>query len=105
MSHEEYFLNGKYKPVTIPHGMRMSHWVYAPVVTEVSTNENLLNLEGNIWALVKSQEIENVISLTLSRYPDEKNYSVTINPITGKAKIGNKDILVSNIEEELDAIV
>jgi len=49
--------------------MRMSHWVYAPKVEEVTTGTVLLDLTGDLWDLVGAKEEKEVLTISLRKYP------------------------------------
>ncbi|MGF1769185.1 hypothetical protein L4D06_17620 [Enterovibrio makurazakiensis] len=100
------FLSGKYRLSTTPHEMRMSHWVYAPVIIDIETNEIILNLEGNIWDLRSAGESQDSIILKLSRYPDGvTEYTVEIIPDAATAIVEGVSLSVTRIVQFLDALV
>lgn len=106
MSADQYFLKGKYKLSTIPHEMRMSHWVYAPILVSTETNEIILSLEGNVWDLRSAREVRDSIILKLARYPDgKKEYELELAPLAETAKISGVAHPLAKVVEVLDAIV
>lgn len=106
MSADQYFLNGKYKLATIAHEMRMSHWLYAPVLTNLETQEVLLDLQDSIWDLRSAKESEDSILLTLARYHEgNSEYLVELNPIEGTAIVCGVSHPMFSVLEAINAIV
>lgn len=60
----------RYQLETLPQEMRMSHWIQAPTLTDVSSGEVLLDLSDDIWDLRAAQAHETGIQLSMARYPD-----------------------------------
>ncbi len=106
MNTEQSFHKGKFKLETIPHEMRMSHWIYAPVLIDTESHTKVLDLIGNIWDLRSATESTDSITLMLARYPDGgKEYEVKLYPTKGEACINGKPTKISSVVESLDAIV
>lgn len=106
MSTEQYFHMGKFKLETIPHEMKMSHWVYAPVLINTESNVAVLDLTGNVWDFRSATESTDSITLLLARYPDgSKEYEIRLYPSKGEATINGKLTQIQAISEALDAIV
>lgn len=106
MSTEQYFHKGKFKLETIPHEMRMSHWVYAPVLMDVESNTKIIDLIGNIWDFRSATESIDSITIMLARYPDgEKEFELKLYPEKGEASINGKLTKISSVVKALDAIV
>ncbi|WP_396586615.1 hypothetical protein [Bermanella sp. R86510] len=106
MNTEQYFHKGKFKLETIPHEMRMSHWVYAPVLIDVETNTKVIDLIGNIWDFRSATESSESITIILARYPDgAKEYELKLYPAKGEASINGKLTKISSVVKVLDAIV
>ncbi|UPG91794.1 hypothetical protein L2Y96_08530 [Luteibacter aegosomaticola] len=55
-----------------PHEMRMSHWVYAPKVTDISAGRVLFDLTGKLWDLTAVTETEESLLLRLRKYPGDR---------------------------------
>ena len=86
--------------------MRMSHWVYAPVLINTESNVAILDLIGNVWDLRSATESTDSITLLLSRYPDgNKEYELKLYPSKGEATINGKPTQIQRVSEVLDAIV
>jgi hypothetical protein len=69
MQNESSHLNGRIKVTTLPHEMRMSHWVYAPRVEDVLSGTILLDLADGLWDLVRVNESDSEITLVMRKYP------------------------------------
>lgn len=63
------YFDGQVSVTAIPHEMRMSHWIYAPKVEEVATQNVLLDLTGGLWNLVGASEENETLTLYLRKYP------------------------------------
>ena len=63
--------SGDYLLTTAATETRMSHWVYAPAITETRTGATLMRLGGSAWS---ASEIawrgDDVVTMALRRYPD-----------------------------------
>ena len=106
MNTEQYFQKGKFKLETIPHEMKMSHWVYAPVLIDVESNTKIIDLIGNIWDFRSATESGDSIAIILARYPDgDKEYELKLCPAKGEASINGKLTKISSVVKALDAIV
>ncbi|MFB2779446.1 hypothetical protein ACE017_09745 [Shewanella mangrovisoli] len=85
---EQFFLQGRLKFETIPHEMRMSHWVYAPRLTDTQSGQVLLNLVGQCWDCQSAIERDNAFYLTLDGYPDRANWlELVFSPETGRVRL------------------
>jgi hypothetical protein len=105
MNSEQYFENGRFKLATNPHEMRMSHWVYAPVLTDTITEEVLFDLSGNIWDLQSASESSKEVILKLARYPDiNKEFEIVLKLNKGQAKINGNIFPINNLSKVLDGI-
>ena len=106
MSTEKYFHKGKFKLELIPHDMKMSHWVYAPVLMDTESNTKVLDLSGKSWDFRSASESSDSITLMLARYPDgKKEYEVKLYLSTGEANVNGKLTQIKGVNEALDAIV
>ena len=86
--------------------MRMSHWVYAPMLINTESNITILDLIGNIWDFRSATESIDSITLMLSRYPDgNKEYEIKLYPEKGEATINGKLTKIQAVSKALDAIV
>lgn len=85
---EQFFLQGRLKLETIPHEMRMSHWVYAPRLTDMQSGQVLLDLVGQCWDCQFAIERDNTFCLTLDGYPDRANWlELAFLPETGRVQL------------------
>ena len=73
MSSDKFFCSGRYRLRTVPHEMKMSHWVYAPVLSDEREGHNILDLSNGAWDLIEATEDENKIILSMARYPDSND--------------------------------
>lgn len=102
---EQLFLDKKYKLLTVAHEMRMSHWVYSPVIINLLTQQVVINLEGSNWDLRSARGGENSIFLKLSRYPDStKEYEIEIDTSKNIAAINNSLYSFNKVLEALENI-
>ncbi|MCR9510376.1 hypothetical protein NB473_14120 [Vibrio parahaemolyticus] len=69
METNQYVLNGKFEVLTIANEMKMSHWVYSPIIREVSSGKVIMSLESTGWDLRKVAESKGRIALHLAQYP------------------------------------
>ncbi|PMS44742.1 hypothetical protein CXZ08_25110 [Vibrio parahaemolyticus] len=84
----------------------MSHWVYSPIIREVSSGKVIMSLESTGWDLRKVAESKWLIALQLARYPDSRTeYYVEVDPINSSAVILGKEYPLSSIESTLESIV
>jgi len=87
-----FFQNGKLTLDINPCEIRMSHWVYAPVLTHTETAEVLFDLSGMCWDLQFADERSDEIILELALYPDVANvFILVLNISKGQASL-NGDI-------------
>ncbi len=106
METNQYVLNGKFEVLTIANEMKMSHWVYSPIIREVSSGKVIMSLESTGWDLRKVAESKGLIALQLARYPDSRTeYYVEVDPINSSAVILGKEYPLSSIESTLESIV
>ncbi|MDI5830955.1 hypothetical protein [Shewanella xiamenensis] len=99
---EQFFLQGRVKLETIPHEMRMSHWVYAPRLTDMKSGQVLLDLIGQCWDCQSAIERDNALCLTLDGYPDRANWlELAFLPDTGRVQLraGNIDTKALIVQE------
>jgi len=90
---EQFFLQGRLKLETIPHEMRMSHWVYAPRLTDTQSGQVQLNLVGQCWDCQFAIERDDTFCLTLDGYPDRANwFELAFLPETGRVQLKASNI-------------
>ncbi|MFV0597070.1 hypothetical protein [Shewanella sp.] len=93
MPTEQFFLQGRFKLETIPHEMRMSHWMYAPRLTDMQSGQVLLDLIGQCWDCQSAIERDNALCLTLNGYPDRANWlELVFSPVTELVKLSGGNI-------------
>ena len=106
MELEQYFHQGRIKLEIIPHEMKMSHWVYAPVLTDTKLNKCILNLTNKVWDLESVKETEHSIMLLLKKYSKElRQYELEIFIDKNEASINGTVISISEIEASLQKLV
>ncbi|EPM9375160.1 hypothetical protein ACTT3N_004540, partial [Vibrio parahaemolyticus] len=106
METNQYVLNGKFEVLTIAKEMKMSHWVYSPIIREVSSGKVIMSLESTGWDLCKVAESKGRIVLHLAQYPDGRTeYYVEVDPISSSAVILGKEYPLSSLESTLESIV
>ena len=62
--------NGKYKLHTSEDELRMSHWVYSPVITDKSGLCQIFSLRNSTYDLRYFEFLDDLIILKLFKYPD-----------------------------------
>ncbi|MBB3228357.1 hypothetical protein FHW69_002992 [Luteibacter sp. Sphag1AF] len=78
-----HYLEGRLMVEVEPHEVRMSHWVYAPRVTDVHRGVLLIDLIGSPWDLMHVEESDGGIELTMRKYPgdcDDLKLRITVEP-------------------------
>ncbi|NRF65351.1 hypothetical protein [Vibrio coralliilyticus] len=106
MEKNQYVLNGKFEVLTIAKEMKMSHWVYSPIIREVCSGKVIMSLESTGWDLRKATESNGRIALHLAQYPDGRTeYCVEVNPINSSAIILGKEYPLASLESTLESIV
>jgi len=102
METNQYVLNGKFEVLTIANEMKMSQWVYSPIIREVSSGKVIMSLESTGWDLRKVAESKGRIVLHLAQYPDGRTeYYVEVDPINSSAVILGKEYPLSSLESTL----
>ncbi|WP_417422478.1 hypothetical protein [Halomonas sp.] len=105
MQNKEYVLDDQYEVITIPHEMRMSLWVYSPVVVECATQKRVLDLSGSLWDLRRVAEDRGRVSMVLARYPEgNREYVVKVDPVGTTAIVEGIAHPLADIETALNAI-
>ncbi|EGR0694072.1 hypothetical protein E2K20_25345 [Vibrio parahaemolyticus] len=106
MKTNQYVLNGKYEIATSAQEMKMSHWVYSPIIRETNSRKEIMNLGSTAWDLRKVEESNERIVLFLARYPvGSSEYRVEVDPINSRVHISGEEYPLSNIERTLESIV
>ncbi|MCL1038276.1 hypothetical protein L2750_14140 [Shewanella submarina] len=65
---EEEIILGDFLILTRPHEVRMSHWIYAPVVTHRQNGRLLLDLSRSQWDFIEACENSGKLVLYLRPY-------------------------------------
>ncbi|WP_447928718.1 hypothetical protein [Vreelandella sp. EE27] len=105
MQQNDYVLGGQYEVITTPHEMRMSLWVYSPVVVECATQKAVLDLSGSRWDLRRVTEGNGRIIMVLARYPEgDREYLIEVDPANATAVVEGVAHLLADIETALNAI-
>lgn len=73
MDRANTYWGGEVEVSVAPHEMRMSHWVYAPKVTDISADRMLFDLTGKLWDLMAVIETEDSLDLRLRKYPGDRS--------------------------------
>lgn len=106
MSSVQHFLDGAYRLETFPSEMRMSHWVYAPLLTETETGTAVLDLKDGLWDLRSAEESGAAIRLKMAYYPvGGTEYQIEIRPQAGVALVAGVSWLIEDLPEALAALV
>ncbi|WP_252109365.1 MULTISPECIES: hypothetical protein [unclassified Halomonas] len=105
METPQYALNGEFEITTHPHEMRMSLWVYSPVITERATGSVLLDLTGSPWDLRRIEEGRGRILMTLMCYPDgDREYMIEVAPFEAIAVVEGEAYPLAELGAVLNAI-
>jgi len=103
MELEQYFHQGRFKLEIVPHEMKMSHWVYAPILTDTLSDHCYFNLTNKVWDLMSVKEDENSITLLLRKYSkDLQEYEIQIFIAKNEALINGKAISIFEIDTFLN---
>ncbi|ACA87230.1 conserved hypothetical protein [Shewanella woodyi ATCC 51908] len=102
MNDEQYFLDGKFMLKSVPHEIKMSHWIDAPVLIDTKSNNTVLDLTGGVWDLKSVFSSTDSITIILARYPNRENdLELILFPLKGVATINGKSISITDIREFL----
>ncbi|MCP1313694.1 MULTISPECIES: hypothetical protein [unclassified Halomonas] len=105
METSHYVLGGQYEVKTAAHEMRMSLWVYAPIILERATQKRVLDLSHGPWDLRRLGEDDGRIVLTLARYPEGgREHVVEVDPSQGIAIVEGVMHPLGEIDAALAAI-
>ncbi|TEW50160.1 hypothetical protein [Psychromonas algicola] len=103
MELEQYFHQGRITLEIVPHEMKMSHWVYAPTLTDTLSDHCYFNLTNKVWDLISAKEDESSITLLLRKYSkDLQEYEIQIFIDKNEALINGKAISVFEIDTFLN---
>jgi len=73
MNRAKTYWGGEVEVSVEPHEMRMSHWVYAPKVADISADRVLFDLTGKLWDLMSVTGTEDSLELRLRKYPGDRS--------------------------------
>jgi len=100
-----FFQNGKLTLDINPCEIRMSHWVYAPVLTHTEMAEVLFDLSGMCWDLQFADERGDEIILELAIYSDvAKVFTLVLNISKGQASLNGDIFSIHDVRKVLGNI-
>ena len=106
MEPEQYFHQGRFKLDVISHEMKMSHWIYAPVLTDTLSNHCYFNLTNKIWDLSSVKETEFGVTLLIEKYSEnQEQYEIQIFIDKNEALINDTAISIFEIDAFLNKLV
>ncbi len=107
MCETTFHCNGRLAITVEPREMRMSHWLYAPLVVDQQRQQTLLDLSDSQWDLIStSEESDNGIKLLLRRYPGDKPaVSLSVNLDDGMLRLDGRCVDSSGLEAALSQAI
>ena len=106
MDQAKTYWGGEVEVCVEPREMRMSHWVYAPKVTDISADRVLLDLTGKLWDLIDVTETEDALDLRLRKYPGDRSVVNLLVQRNGRVlSIGGRPVHGEELERHLDAAI
>ncbi|WP_447928720.1 hypothetical protein [Vreelandella sp. EE27] len=106
MQTTDYMLDEQYEVCTVANEIRMSLWVYAPLIVERATQRIMLDLTGSLWDLRRVTENSGRIIMILARYPDgDRHYVVEVDPGKSIVIVQGVTHLLADIETALNAVI
>ncbi|WP_207864008.1 hypothetical protein [Pseudomonas sp. 58(2021)] len=104
MSETTFHCNGRLAITVEPREMRMSHWLYAPLVVDQHRQQTLLDLSGSQWDLISTtNETAGAIDLLLRKYPGDKpTLILNVNLDDGRLRLDGRCVDPSGLEAALD---
>ncbi|MDL5594037.1 hypothetical protein QS468_15075 [Bacillus subtilis] len=104
MSETTFHCNGRLAIKVEPREMRMSHWLYAPLVVDQQRQQTLLDLSASQWDLISSEETADGIDLLLRKYPgDMPAVTLSISLADGALRLEGRRVDSSGLEAALDS--
>ena len=105
MSETTVHCDGRIAITVEPREMRMSHWLYAPLVVDQQRQQVLLDLSDSVWDLIgTAQETVSGIDLLLRKYPgDRASVTVSIDLDGGVIRVGERLIESAHLLAALDS--
>ncbi|AXJ05914.1 hypothetical protein CFN16_17835 [Pseudomonas fluorescens] len=105
MSETTFHCNGRLAITVEPREMRMSHWLYAPLVVDQQRQQTLLDLSDSQWDLISSEETTDGIDLLLRKYPgDMPAVTLSVSLADGALRLEGRRVDSSGLEAALDLI-
>jgi hypothetical protein len=106
MDRAKTYWDGEIQVSVEPHEMRMSHWVYAPKIADVSSGRVLLDLTGKLWDLMDITETDDALSLRLRKYPgDRPEVNLQMQRNGRVLLISGRPVDGAELERHLDAAI
>ncbi|MBK5374140.1 MULTISPECIES: hypothetical protein [unclassified Pseudomonas] len=105
MSETTLHCDGRIAITVEPREMRMSHWLYAPLVVDQQRQQVLLDLSESLWDLIgTADETANSLELLLRKYPgDRPSVMLSVDLDSGELKLGEQRIEPSQLLSALDS--
>ena len=69
MNQVDYYCENRFRVTCVPTEMRMSHWVYAPLIEDTKNDKILLDLRDKLWDLTEAQDDNGSLKFKLRKYP------------------------------------
>ncbi|PCR93816.1 hypothetical protein CP336_25325 [Pseudomonas fluorescens] len=106
MSETTFHCNGRLAITVEPREMRMSHWLYAPLVVDQQRQQTLLDLSDSQWDLISSEETAEGIDLLLRKYPgDRPAVNLSVNLADGSLRLEGRFVDPSGLEAALSQAI
>ncbi|WP_236177397.1 MULTISPECIES: hypothetical protein [Pseudomonas] len=104
MSEITFHCNGRLAITVEPREIRMSHWLYAPLVVDQQRQQTLLDLSGSQWELISTtHETAGGIDLLLRKYPgDTPTVTLSVSFDDGMLRLDGRSVELSGLEAALD---
>ncbi|MFJ7314224.1 hypothetical protein ACIQVE_15955 [Pseudomonas sp. NPDC098747] len=105
MSETTVHCDGRVAITVEPREMRMSHWLYAPLVVDQQRQQVLLDLSDSLWDLIgTADETASGIDLLLRKYPgDRSSVMVSVDLDGGVIRLGERLIESSQLLSALES--
>lgn len=104
MSETTFHCNGRLAITVEPREMRMSHWLYAPLVVDQQRQQTLLDLSDSQWDLMSTtNEASDGIDLLLRKYPGDKPaVTLSVSLDDGMLRLDGRCVDPSGLEAALE---
>ncbi len=98
-------LNERYEINTVLTEGRMSHWINNFSIKDNLNKNIIIDLMNTNWDLVEAVEENNILKLTLRKYPNGRNtYDVKVDLENGIFEYKNSEYPIERLKEILDKI-